>query len=486
MKHLAAAIIALTIFIFTGCSQKQSESATSERIKDYLSKLETVGFSGSVLVGIDGETIVSGGYGFSDSANGIRNSSSIIFDIGSITKQFTAVAILKLEMRGKLSTSDKISGYFANVPKDKENITIHDLLRHQSGLIGNVGRDYEKITEEEFLAKVFSSPLQFTAGTDFSYSNIGYSLLALIIEKVSSQTYEQYLYENLWKPSHMETTGYSRPRFDTALIAVGYNRNGNRWGKPTDKEWGADAPYWHLKGNGGILSTSEDLYRWYTALLSDDILSSDAKHKLFHPPIRPEESEESYYAYGWDVSRTSRNTTRIWHNGSNNIFYADFVGFIDEDIAMIMLTNAAHPVFGPINQEITRIIFDNNHVPDIPAANNETNRRFTSNIINTVEIFGVEKAKEEYQKRKPGEHLIEYTMRNEGFNFLDNQKPDIALRVFELNVFAYPGSAKALQGLAEGYLETGKNDSALKYFNKSLTINPESQFVKDMIKKLEE
>ena len=486
MKHIAVLIITLTFLTFTGCGQRHNESETSKRIEDYMTKLEAVGFHGSVLVGLNGERIVSNGYGFNNAEKQIKNSSATIFDIGSITKQFTAAAILKLEMQGKLSTNDKISKCFANVPKDKANITIHDLLRHQSGLISNVGRDYEGIGEEEFLEKVFSSPLQFAAGADFSYSNIGYSLLALIIEKVSSQTYQHYLYENLCKPSHMETTGYSRPRFDTSLIAVGYDREGNRWGKPTDKEWDVDAPYWHLKGNGGILSTSEDLFRWYTALLSDDILSSDAKHKLFHPPIRPGESEESYYSYGWDVSRTSRNTTRIWHNGSNNIFYADFVGFIDENIMIVMLTNMAHPVFGVINQEITRIIFDCDHIPEIPAANNETNRRFTSHIINTIEKFGVEKAKEEFEKRSPDEHLMEYTMRYEGFNFLDNQKPDIAVQVFEMNVFAYPKSAKALQGLAEGYMETGKNDLSLKYFKQSLSINPESQFVKDMIKKLEE
>jgi CubicO group peptidase (beta-lactamase class C family) len=486
MKQIAAALIILTIFIFASCGQQQSESETIGRIDDYLSKLEAVGFHGAVLVGRTGEILVSKGYGFSNDENQIKNSPSTIFDIGSITKQFTATAILKLETQGKLSTGDSISKYFAGVPNDKRNITIHDLLRHQSGLISNVGRDYERITKEEFLAKVFSSPLRFDIGTDFSYSNIGYSLLAMIVEKVSGQSYEQYLYENLWKPSQMETTGYSRPRFDTNLVAVGYDREENLWGKPTDKEWDTDAPYWHLKGNGGILSTTEDMYRWHKTLLTEKILSKESKHKLFHPPIRPEENKDFIYAYGWDVSRTDRNTTRFRHNGSNNIFYADFYGFIEEDIALIMLTNRAHPVFGGINQEISSIMFNKDHVPEIPIANNEANRRFTKRILSTIERSGLEKAKEEFQKRNPDEQLVEFTMRNEGFNSLDNQKPDIAMQIFEMNVFAYPKSAKALQGLAEGYMETGKNEPALKYFKQSLAVNPENQFVKDMIKKLGE
>lgn len=99
----------------------------------------------------------------------------------------------------------------------------------------------------------------------------------MIIEKVSGQSYEAYLYENLWKPAQMEMTGYTRPAFDTNLIAIGYDSDDKAWGKPTDKEWDKTAPYWHLKGNGGILSTTEDLYKWHKALQSKLILSDEAK-----------------------------------------------------------------------------------------------------------------------------------------------------------------------------------------------------------------
>src|SRR5690606_23434181 len=213
----------------------------------------------------------------------ISNSPATIYDIGSITKQFTATAILKLEMQSKLSTDDKLSKFFNNVPRDKENITIHDLLRHQSGLISNVGGDYDKVSEEDFLNKVFSSKLQFGVGEAFSYSNVGYSLLAMIIEQVSGQDYETYLYKELWKPAKMEMTGYSRPHFDQNKIAIGYYRNDSIWGNPLDKEWNNNSPYWHLKGNGGILSTTEDLYKWDIALKSNLILSKEARQKLYHP-----------------------------------------------------------------------------------------------------------------------------------------------------------------------------------------------------------
>ena len=189
-------------------------------------------------------------------------------------------------MQGKLSTGDKISKYFQNVPPDKSGITIHQLLRHSTGLPGVVGGDYDKITEAEFVEKVLSAPLRFPVGTRFSYSNVGYSLLALVVEKVSGQSYEQYLYENLWKSAGVEMTGYTRPNFDKKLIAVGY-RTEERWGKPTEKEWDKDAPFLHLKGNGGILSTTGDLFRWDQALLTDKILSKEAKEKYYHPALKP-------------------------------------------------------------------------------------------------------------------------------------------------------------------------------------------------------
>ncbi|MCO5242082.1 MAG: beta-lactamase family protein, partial [Chitinophagaceae bacterium] len=392
MKQILTAIIILTTFLFISCGQKIKENDTSIRIENYLSELEKVGFYGTLLVEQNGE-IISKGYGFSDTEKQVKNSETTIFDIGSITKQFTASAILKLEMQGKLSTDDKISTYFKNIPKDKEKITIHDLLRHQSGLISNVGDDFEKISEAEFLDKVFSSKLRFETGANFSYSNVGYSLLAMIVEKVSNQDYETYLYENLWKPAQMKTTGYTRPQFDTNLIAVGYHNDNGIWGKPTDKEWDKFAPSWHLKGNGGILSTTEDLYKWHKCLMTELVLSEEAKQKLYHPKLRPEETENSYYAYGWDVSKTKRNTTQVWHNGTNRILYADFLRFTDENVTLIMLSNKSHSNFNNLNFETAKIIFNPNYKPEIPMADNEENRNFTNRIIKIIEEFGLEKAK---------------------------------------------------------------------------------------------
>ena len=486
MKQILMTLFTLILSVSISSGQTINENENILRIDNYLSELEKVGFYGSVLVELNDEKAISKGYGFSDKESNRRNSPNTVFDIGSITKQFTAAAILKLEMQGKLSTEDQLSKYFDEIPADKATITLHDLLRHQSGLISNVGKDYEQISKDDFLSQVLSSKLRFEAGSEFSYSNIGYSLLAMIIEQVSGQSYETYLYENLWKPAKMQMTGYTRPKFDTNLIATGYYRDDRIWGKPTDKEWDKTAPYWHLLGNGGILSTTEDLYKWHKALMTNQILSKEAKHKLYQPKLRAEETEASYYAYGWDVSQTDRNTTRIWHNGGNNIVYADFLRFIDEGITLIMLTNKSHPNFDNLNFEIAHLIFDPEYTPEIPAADTEINRNFTKHIISTIEEFGSEKAKEEYQKKTKNQNLLEFMMRNEGLNHLYNSKPELAMQLFKMNAFVHPKVAKALQSLGQGYMETGNKELALRYFKESLSINPDNPFAKDMIKKLEE
>lgn len=482
----------LAIFLYSiagvSLAQHKGLSPTPETVKkveNYLAKLDKIGYSGSVLIALNGKPVISRGFGYSDVERKLKNSPNTIFDVGSITKQFTAAAILKLEMQGKLSTEDNISKYFQTTPLDKSNITIHHLLRHSSGLRGEVGGDYEKITEAEFVAKVLSSPLRFPVGTRFSYSNVGYSLLALIVEKVSGQSYEQYLYENLWKIAGMEITGYTRPNFDKNLIAVGY-RMEKRWGKPTEKEWDKDAPYLHLKGNGGILSTTGDLFKWDQALLTDKILSSEAKQKYYHPALREDETGNSIYAYGWDVMKTDRNTRRVWHNGSNNVFYADFHRFIDEGVAIILMTNQWQNSFNATGQVISRIIFDLNYEPVVPIADNAANRAFTDAVIKLTLERGLNAALESYQKRDKKVDLLKDVINAKGFDLMNEKKLNEAIEIFKLNAFAFPKSSIVFESLGEAYLEAGNKELAMENYKKSLLLYPENENAREALKKLED
>ena len=219
--------------------------------------------------------------------------------------------------------------------------------------------------------------------------------------------------------------------------------------------------------------------------MTEQILSDEAKKKLYHPKLRDGENVDAIYAYGWDVSKTKRNTTLVWHNGTNNIFYADIRRFINENISVIMLSNKSHPHFNDLSRVISKIIFDKTYSPDIPGADTILARNFTTKIIQTVEGSGLEKAIEQYKKKRNNEDLLEFEMRNKGFRLMGEGKGELAVKVFEMNVFAFPKSAKAIQGLGEAYMETGKKNLALKYFKQSLAIDPDNPFVNGMIKQLE-
>ena len=488
IAYITALFILFLSFVGVSFAQNTGFRATPKTVKNvegYLEKLEKIGYSGSALIAFNGKPVISRGFGYSDIERKLKNSPKTVFDIGSITKQFTAAAILKLEMQGKLSTDDKITRYFQNVPPDKSDITIHQLLRHSAGLRGGIGGDYEKITEAEFVEKVLSSPLRFPVGTQFSYSNIGYSLLALIVEKVSGQSYERHLYENLWKPAGMETTGYTRPNFDKNLIAVGYRKD-ERWGKPTEKEWEKDAPYWHLKGNGGILSTTEDLLKWDRALLADKILSKEAKGKYYYPVLRKDETGRSHYAYGWDVTKTDRNTTRIWHNGSNSVFYADFYRFIDEGVTIILMTNSWQNSFNATGRVISKIIFDANYEPVVPIAETAANRTFTDEIIKLTLEKGLNVATESFQKRNKKIDLLENVINAKGYDLMNEKKLKEAIEIFKLNTFAFPKSANAFDSLGEAYLEAGNKELAIENYKKSLLLNPENENAREILKRLED
>src|SRR5262249_33894208 len=150
----------------------------------YLEGIETQGFAGVILLRKDGKVLLRKGYGFADGDRRVKISPDMIFDLGSITKTVTAVAILKLQAEGKLSIGDRIGRLFEGVPSDKTGITMENLLRHTAGLPDSLGSDEDFVSKDWLVKKALSSPLRSKPGKQFNYSNVGYSLLAAIIEKV--------------------------------------------------------------------------------------------------------------------------------------------------------------------------------------------------------------------------------------------------------------------------------------------------------------
>ena len=314
---------------------------TAAKIDKRLAELANRDFSGVVLVAQRGDVILAKGYGSADRARRLRFTTDTVFDIGSITKPFTAAAILKLEMDGKLRVTDPITRFFNDVPPDKQRITLHQLLTHTAGFPDSLGDDYEKISRDEFVKLALASKLRSNPGASYLYSNVGYSLLGAVIEHMTGASYEKYLFAKLLKPAGMTMTGYLLPEWDRDKLAHGYRKDKD-WGTPLDHAWADDGPYWHLRANGGLLSTAADLYRWSVALQGEEILSKELIEKQFTPPASEGFlSGGSHYGYGWSIGKTKRGR-RVWeHNGSNLVFFADFRICPDDQLVLILATNAS-------------------------------------------------------------------------------------------------------------------------------------------------
>jgi len=363
-KVLAALLLLTAIPLLAAPDRGTVSGPVGEKLDAYLTRLEGYGFAGSILVAKDGRILLHKGYGLADREKGIPFTPETAFDIGSITKQFTAAAILALESEGKLKVTDPLGKYF-DVPQDKAGITLHHLLTHSAGLQDVFGGDYEEMTRDGLVQAALASQLLWPPGTRYQYSNAGYSLLAAIVEKVSGKPYETFLRETFFKPAGMEKTGYRLPAWKPEELAHGY-RGGEPWGTPLDHAWAPDGPWWNLRGNGGILSTTGDLHKWYLALEKGEVLSKEEQAKAYTPHVPENEEGSSHYGYGWAIDKGPGGTRRIAHNGGNGIFAADFQRYPDD--RLVLITGSAQSDFMSIlvAVHLSRMLFGQE--PPMPPA----------------------------------------------------------------------------------------------------------------------
>ena len=456
--------------------QEINSNELKAKINTYLNNSVTNGYSASVLVAKKGEIILSKGYGWSDRKKKILNKSSSVFNIGSVTKQFTAAATIKLVEQGKLNTSDKIGQFYKEVPIDKKDITIHQLLTHTTGVSSRTGGfRYDEASKGQFLKEFFEAELQSTPGTNHQYANANYIMLAAIIELVSKQEYAAFLKENFWKPLKMNHTGYKSISFNSEQIAHGYyfNYTDGIW-----KDWGITQehlPYnnkhWYSIGKGDIYSTTEDLYKWHLALQHNKVLSNKSLKIIETPHVAENDAESSHYGYGWAIYKTKRETKVVTHNGSNGIYFANFIRFIEDDLVIIVLSNTIlNRDSEDVSWNIGKMIFDSNYTPKTVT---KLSYELVYNFINTNKL----------DKRNG---LIPFLDEHLGFRFNDKavlnrigfkriakeKDPAWGLELLKLNVQLFPNDGNLYDSLGDAYFEYNQKQNAIKAFSKALEMKP--------------
>ena len=293
--------------------------------------LDHPNFSGNVLVALKGEPIFQKSYGYANIELQVKNSLATKFRIGSITKQFTAMAIMILEEQGKLSTTDKISDHLLSLLPHWQNLTIHHLLTHTSGLPHTWTT--EGFTEtmmlpnsmEETIDRFKNQPLLASPGEEFHYSGVGYFLLAAIIQEISGKSYEAFLNEQIFSKIGMQDTGADGPQKIIQNRAAGYE---------TDTSGIRNAPYIYmpiLTGGGNLYSTLGDLLKWDRALHENTLITKETKEKMFTANL-------NNYGYGWFVRKTD-SSFRVDHTGGVAGFNAFIGRYPNEELLIVILSN---------------------------------------------------------------------------------------------------------------------------------------------------
>jgi len=319
-------------------AREEGRSTLAIELEGFLSQLAGYGYSGTVLVALHGQVILDQGYGLADRAHETPFTADTLFDIASISKPFTAAAVLRLEMQDKVKAGDPLSRFFPDVPPDKAGITLHQLLTHTSGLPESIGPEYEPLTRQDYLQRIFATRLLHPPGVRFVYSNAGYSLLAAVVEVVSGRPFGAFLRSEVFQPAGMRHTGYLPDAADRERLAHGYTGDDD-WGTPLDHPQAPDGPWWNLRGNGGILTTAGDLYRWHVALQDNSVLSAAEREKYESPKVPETSAPFPRYAYGWSVSKSPTGRRELSHVGGNGVFLSDYRRYPEDGAVIVVASN---------------------------------------------------------------------------------------------------------------------------------------------------
>ena len=306
-------------------------------------------FSGSLLIAKEGKVLVSKGYGLANHELDVPNTPKTIFRTGSVGKQFTAASVMQLQEQRKLNVDDTLSKYIPDYPSG-DKITIHHLLTHTSGIVNvsSLPEFRQRIrlptTLDENILLFKDKPLEFEPGEKHKYCNSGYLLLGYIIEKVSEQTYEDYLRDHIFKPLGMSHSGYDHPSTILKNRASGYN---------ITKQGLINGPYNDMSAphaGGALYSTVEDLLLWDQALYTEKLLKKSSLDKMFTP-------FKGNYGYAWRIENLFGHK-RIHHGGSIlGGFQAHIARYVDDKILIVFMCNQQPTNTRKISEDLAAIVF---------------------------------------------------------------------------------------------------------------------------------
>jgi CubicO group peptidase (beta-lactamase class C family) len=292
----------------------------------------------SVLVVKDGAVVERRSFGAADVEANVAATPQTNYRLASVTKQFTAMAVLILSHRGKLSLEDPISRFFPEFPLYGASITIRQLLTHTSGL-----PDYEDYMPDGLIVPLRDADVlrileqnprpHFAPGMSYRYSNSGYSLLSLVVEHASGKTFATFLHDEIFSPLGMDgSVAFENGISTVSSRAYGYSRKGDGWIR-TDQSLTSS-----VLGDGGIYSSIDDLVKWDRELTAPHILEAVAMLQAFTPAVKTDLPGNVAYGFGWRISNYNGHHAE-WHTGETIGFRNAILRLPDERLTVVVLTN---------------------------------------------------------------------------------------------------------------------------------------------------
>jgi CubicO group peptidase (beta-lactamase class C family) len=332
MKRFSLCLSLIFLLAISCLAQNSVETKVDEYIRAEMQAQQIPGLALAVIK--DGKTVIARGYGLANVEHQVPVKPETIFQSGSTGKQFTATAVMMLVEEGKLSLDDKITKYFPDGPEAWQKITVRHMLTHTSGMTDypqdfDLRRDY---AEDELYQRIKPIPLAFQPGEKWSYSNLAYVMLGLLIHKVSGKFYGDFLQERIFKPLEMTTARIISESDIVPNRAAGY-RVAN--GQLKNQDW--VSPSLNTTADGALYLTIYDMAKWDAALYTEKLLKKSSLEQMW-TAVKLNDGKTHPYGFGWALGQV-RGHRVIEHGGAWQGFKAQISRYVDDKLTVIVLAN---------------------------------------------------------------------------------------------------------------------------------------------------
>ncbi len=438
---------------------------TTDGLRRLMDSLYSRGqFNGSILVAVNGRAIFRNGYGESNVATHEKFGPATISCLASVSKQFTAMTIMMLAEQHKLDYDGPVAKYIQEWPAYARGITIRHLLTHTSGIpdLGDLGIDHPGLTNAEVLKNLVGrNDLVIKPGVKYQYSNTGYILLSIIVERITGGSFKDYLTNQILIPLKMDHTflldAATKARLDAATkgsdkLAIGYNAFGK-----------VDDEISLTTGDGAMYSTVDDLLKWDAALYSGKLVAPATLDTAFTPATVLE--GKTTYGFGWNITG-NKDDLVVWHTGNTAGYRAFIERRLRDRVAVIMLTNKGNSRRMEISEAVVNILQGWPYkLPRIPISG-ELYKEIEAGRIKALDRF--------YSLKASHDTLYDFAeseLNTLGYELLGDHKKSEALHVFKLNTIWYPRSSNAFDGLGDAWVEVYQKDSAIHCYQKAIELD---------------